>query len=234
MNALSRFILHLLDWWHQNKDTPVSLRSALMMALVLAAIGVVIGRWHPEEDYRVLRDKMISLREDVRQLAASREKGEREMRRLHLAAERGKKSEEKFRARIEELTIEEMRRREEAIFYRRVLGAETQPALNVYALEETPDFRPGHHRFSAVLVYPQTAFKGGYYFEAVAITGNGEQIFRVPPEDLAPLDFDKYEEIEQTVSLPADAQISKLRVVIQNEEGEIETDAELEVTATES
>ncbi|MGI9298416.1 MAG: hypothetical protein ACR2QC_11060 [Gammaproteobacteria bacterium] len=220
----------LLEWWRRNRDKPVALRRALFFAGGGAILAFAIGRWHPEEEYRRLRGGMESLRADVRELAAARENADGEIRRLRLASTLGEKTASRLRGRIEELTAESLRRREEAIFYRRVLGAESQPSLNVYALEETPDFHPDHRRFSAVLIFPRTEFSGGYYFEAVAREDGESRLVRVPASGNAPLEFDGYGEIEQTVALPSAAEIAKLRLVVENARGEVEAEQEIEAS----
>lgn len=227
---MTDFLERLLEWWRQNRDNSVALRRALFFGGGAAILAFVAGRWHPEEEYRRMRGEMESLRADVRELAAARESADGEIRRLRLAATLGEKTAAHLQERIEELTAESLRRREEAIFYRRVLGAESQPALNIYALEETPDFHPGHRRFSAVLIFPQTKFSGGYYFDAVVREDDETRIVRAPAEGSAPLEFNGYGEIEETVALPSEAEIAKLRLVVENAKGEVETEQEIEAS----
>lgn len=220
----------LLKWWRENKDAPIALRRSLAFVALSAALSFLLGRWHPEEDYDNLQREMARLRADVRLLAAARESGDGEIRRLRLEASLGEKAARRFRDKIEKLTAENLQQREEAIFYRRLLGAERQPSLNVYALEETPDFHPDHRRFSAVLIFPQTKFAGGYYFEAAARTNGETQILRAPPDGTAPLQFEVYGEVEQTVALSSDAEIAKLRLVVENAKGEVAAEQEIEAS----
>ena len=217
-----------MAWYREHKDTPVALNKALIFLLMAVALAFLIGRWHPEADYRELENELAALRATVRELAAARENEYVEVRHLRLEASLGEKAARKFRERVEQLTTENLHWREEAAFYRRLLGAEEQAALNVYALGETPDFRPNHRRFSAVLVFPQTEFKGGYYFEAVIRAGDRTHEVRAPAEGFAPVNFKVYSEIEQTVALPSDEEIVKLRLVVQNEKGEVEAEEAVE------
>lgn len=229
---ISPLPLRLLEWWRENKNAPIPLYKALIFFALSAVLAFLVGRWHPEEDYRRLDAEAAALRADIRALAAAHEAENLEMRRLRLEASLGEKAAEKFRKRIEQLTADNLRWREEASFYRRLLGAERQSALNVYALEETPDFHPDHRRFSAVLIFPQTEFRGGYYFEAVARAEDGRaRVVRAPPEGVAPLDFNVYGEIEQTVALPSGEEVVKLRLVVENEKGEVEAEGEVELIA---
>ncbi|MGI9306791.1 MAG: hypothetical protein ACR2P5_05740 [Gammaproteobacteria bacterium] len=226
MNLLLRFVAWLREFWRRNKNAPVALQKTLFIAGMAAAIAFIGGRIHPESVYRELEDNIENLRGDMRGLAAAREKNESEIRRSRLAEEIGQKAAKILDGRIEELAAENMRLREEIIFYRRFVGAESHGELNIYALEETPDFRAGYRRFSAVLVYPQTEFSGSYYFEAAVAGENGaERVVRAPSEENAPLQFDSYAEIGQIVELPSDAQIAKLRLVVNNKDGREETQA---------
>lgn len=221
-------------WWHKNKNTPIALQRALFVIMLAATIAFVVGRVRPETDYRRLQLQNRELRENVREFALVREQNESAIRRAKLATALGDKSAARLRQRIGELTAENLRRSEEAIFYRRALGAESQSALNVYALESTPDFRPGEHLLSAVLIFPQTQFSGGYYFEI--ITTAEPTIVRVPTEDNVLLELDSYAEIEQVVVLPDGAEIGKLRLVVEDANGDVQAEAVIEtesVTETE-
>lgn len=231
MDFIFRLAARAAEWWRGNKNAPVALQKALFFAAGFAALAFFTGRMHPEGDYWELRGRMESLRGDVRQLAADREENEGELRRLRLKTEISQKTEKLLGGRIKQLAEENMRQREEVVFYRRLLGAEAQNELNVYALEETPDFRPGYRRFSAVLVFPRTEFSGSYYFEAVAEAEDGGRVVRAPPEKNAPLQFSVYEEIEQIAALPPDAQIGKLRLVVEDKTGRVEAEAVIEPAA---
>ncbi|MBE8157852.1 MAG: hypothetical protein HAW59_00415, partial [Betaproteobacteria bacterium] len=123
------------EWWRNNKNAPVALQKMLFIAAMVFAIAFFAGRQRPEGDYQKLQSAMENLRGDVRKLASARETSDGEIRRLRLKTEIAGKTEELLARRLKKLAEENMRRREEVIFYRRLLGAESQNELNVYALE---------------------------------------------------------------------------------------------------
>lgn len=216
-------------WWARNKSAPVVLHKVLLLLAVAAAVGFMAGRLHPEADYRLLQEQMDDLRGDVRVFAGVRESNEGKIRRLRLASELNERTLAELRGRLAELEAENLHQREETIFYRQVLGAQEQAALNIYALEETPGFRPNERRLEAVLVIPQKKFSGSYYFEAVAEDKDGgRQVVRVPPQDGVPLEFERYAEIEQVINLPAQAEVKKLKLVVHDSKGEIAAEQTIE------
>ncbi|MGU9952155.1 MAG: hypothetical protein ACNYPH_07675 [Gammaproteobacteria bacterium WSBS_2016_MAG_OTU1] len=223
-----RILLHclrwIIDWWAQNKNAPILFWKALSVMVAMSILAFVVGQLRPEEDYYKLRNEMAELRDDVRGFAVHRQDNERKIRHLHLQAELDKKTLDKLQRHLKKLNLENIRRREEAIFYRQVLGGKKESALKVYALEETPDFRPRYRRLSAALVLPQKEFSGSYYFEAITENNGSEVLVRVPPKDNVPLTFKIYVEIDQVVELAVDAKIQKLRLVVQDKKGKIVAD----------
>ena len=226
-NAFWDSLVYCVKWWRDNKNSPVALKKCVFVVATVSVISFLIGQGLPEEDYTRLESRISTLRGDVRDFAETREKTHDEIRRLRLTGQLNEQLSRRLSDRIEELTAENLRRREEALFYRRTLGAESQASLNVYALEETPDFRPGYRRLSAVLIYPQTEFTGGYYFEAVVAQGEERTVQRTPKKGILPLELDVYAEVEQVMELPTESYIAKLRLVVEDENGEVIAEAEI-------
>ena len=226
-----RFIKERWQWWRDNRDTPIALKKALLFMLLVAALTFSIGRFHPAEDYRRLLDTVADLRTDTRQFAQQKEKNEREIIKLRASLSVNEKLLQELQARNADLAMDNTHRREEAEFFRRILGRQSQDAIKIYALEKTPDFRPDHRRLSAVLVRGQAKkpFKGGYYFEVVEIDkDNTRRITRSPASANTPLVFDAYIEIEQVLKLPPASDIEKLRMVIVDEKNNIVAENSIE------
>lgn len=220
MNALWRAIRILREAWAKTATISATLRTALYFALGAAVLGFLIGRATPEGRYQEMRSEMSDLREDLRVLAAEREVSRSELNRLRLSEELGEKMAGSLRQKIEELIAENLRIREKVVFYQNLLDTEPGPALNVYALDDTPDFEPNFRLFSAVLVLPGKDFSGSYYFQAVVDRGGDEQVLRAPTSGAVPLQFNTYTEISQRMEIPSGTQIKRLRLIVLGEEGE--------------
>ena len=89
--------------------------------------------------------------------------------------------------------------------------------MAIYALDETPDFRPQRRRLSAALVRTSKSkpFNGAYYFEVVQNIDGTKKIVRVPPKPAA-LKFKLYREIEEIMELSELAEIENIRLVVLN------------------
>ena len=214
--------------WLRRKDIPVPFWKALLAAVLAAAAAFAGGQLRPEDDYATLRAEAARLHGDVRSFADSRESGERRLRHLSLQSSLDRKTLETLRSHLRSMAAENLRRREEAAFYRRILGGEQKPSLRVYALEEVPDFRPRWRRLLAALVMPQKEFVGEYYFEAAVAGPRGEKILRAPAEGAEPLQFKIYAEIEQPLRLAQGEEIKKIRLVVLNDKGEVAADEVLQ------
>lgn len=200
---------------------PVPLRKAVFALALAAAAAFVIGRMYPESAYQALQDTAERLRADFRHLAQDRDEGELELRRLRLQARLDAETIEQLKEQTRQLQKENLEQLEKEIFYSK-LGARSDEKINVYALEATPDFRPGVRRFSAALVTPpRRRFDGGYYFEAVTKRGDiiNRDLVRAPAEGTVPLSVNIYADIEQTVEMDDDLEISRLRLVVVDKDG---------------
>ncbi|MDM5147480.1 hypothetical protein NQX30_03730 [Candidatus Persebacteraceae bacterium Df01] len=219
-----QFIKSCIRWWQDNRDTSITLKNVLIYAILIALIAFSGGRLHPESDYQQLRDDIEQMRDQIGEFSAQREQDQRKIIKLRATSTLDKKILQQLRDQNTELTKEKIRQQEEVAFYQRILNNEPQTEIAIYTLEDTPDFRPRHHRLSAVLVRAQTknSFQGTYYFEVVELGARDTlRVTRVPAEASVPLTVGVYEEIEQIFKLPPDTRIHKLRLVIKNKKGEI-------------
>ena len=204
---------------------PVTVGWALVFCALGMALAFLLGRAHPEEDYRRIEEDLAEARRDAREARNGRTAAEREARALLARADLNKSAAASLARRIETAEREKTDLAERVAFYQRLFG-ERNPndgELAIQALEVTPDFHPNRHHLSAVLLRNGDArkpFEGRYYFEAVERGGDGEEpkIIRVPAEG-AELDFDFYLEIEERLELRANGEIENVRLVVTDASG---------------
>ena len=204
---------------------PVTVGWALVFCALGMALAFLLGRAHPEEDYRRIEEDLAEARRDAREARNGRTAAEREARALLARADLNKSAAASLARRIVTAEREKTDLAERVAFYQRLFG-ERNPddgELAIQALEVTPDFRPNRHHLSAVLLRNGDArkpFEGRYYFEAVERGGDGgdPKIIRVPAEG-AELAFDFYLEIEERLELRADGEIENVRLVVTDVSG---------------
>ena len=198
----------------------VTLGWALVFCALAMGLAFLLGRAHPEEDYRRIADDLAEARRDAREARNGRTAAEREARALLARADLNKSAAASLARRIETAEREKASLAERVAFYQRLFG-ERNPGdgeLAIQALEVSPDFHPNRHHLSAVLLRNGDArkpFEGRYYFEAVERGEDGEEsrIVRVPAEGAA-LEFDFYLEIEERLELRPDAEMENVRLVV--------------------
>ena len=201
----------------------VTLGWALAFCGLAMALAFLLGRAHPEEDYRRVAEDLESARQDARAARNERTAAERESRALRARADLNKSAAAALAARAEAAEREKTALAERVAFYQRLFG-ERNPddgELAIQALEVTPDFRPHRHHLSAVLLRngdSRKPFEGRYYFEAVERAGGESEIVRVPAEGAA-LSFDFYLEIEERLELRPRAEIENVRLVVTDADG---------------
>lgn len=203
----------------------VTLGWALVFCALAMVLAFLLGRAHPEEDYRRIEEDLAQARSDARSARNSRAEAERETRALRARADLNKSAAMSLAKRIEKAEQEKTALAERVAFYQRLFG-ERNPddgELAIQALEVAPDFRPHRHHLSAVLLRNGDArkpFEGRYYFEAVERSGKGAEarIVRVPEEG-AELSFDFYLEIEEPLELRPNGEIENVRLVVTDSKG---------------
>lgn len=212
-------------------------RVTLGWALVFCALGMalafLLGRSHPEEDYRRIAADLSSARQDARTARNGRAAAEREMRALLARADLNESASAALAVRLEKSEREKTALAERVAFYQRLFG-ERNPddgELAIQALVVAPDFRPNRHHLSAVLLRngdARKAFKGRYYFEAAerGVDGGEAKIVRTPPEG-AELEFDFYLEIEERLELPPGREIENVRLVVTDASGRLVAESAL-------
>ena len=219
------------DWETRLEDArgklgePVTLGWALVFCALGMALAFLLGRAHPEEDYRRIAENLEEARQDARAARNGRAAAEREARALLARADLNKSAATSLARRIETAEREKTDLAERVAFYQRLFG-ERNPndgELAIQALEVAPAFHPNRHHLSAVLLRngdARKAFEGRYYFEAVERNGAGEEsrIVRVPPEG-AELAFDFYLEIEEQLELNPNREIENVRLVVTDLKG---------------
>ena len=226
----SGFWAGLWEWWRAHSNMPVPLKKAILAAVLVAVAAFYMGRLHPQSDYADLQLTANQLRGDFRQLAQVREDDEIELRRLRLQVRLDEETISRLKLHSRELTRENLEQLEKEVFYKQ-LGARTKEKLNIYALEETPDFRPGVRLFSAALITPpRRHFVGGYYFEAVTKKGDtiNAKLVRAPKEGVVSLSVNIYADIEEAVEMSDDLEINRLRLVVVDKNGNHAAEAVLE------
>ena len=203
----------------------VTLGWALVFCALAMVLAFLLGRAHPEEDYRRIAEDLSAARADARSARNGRAEAEREARALRARADLNQSAAMSLARRIEDAEREKAALAERVAFYQRLFG-ERNPddgELAIQALEVAPDFRPNRHHLSAVLLRNGDArkpFEGRYYFEAVERAGKGSdsRIVRVPPEG-AELAFDFYLEIEERLELRPNGEIENVRLVVTDAAG---------------
>ncbi len=119
-----------------------------------------------------------------------------------------------------DLVSDILRRDETILTYRQIIDAEGGQMV-IHALAEDPGFASGRRRLSAVLVRSKSGtFKGAYYFEIVSIDNGIESALRAPQQP-AKLDFQRYREITESINLPDDARIVKMRLIVADAKGRV-------------
>ena len=202
---------------------PVTLGWALVFCALGMALAFLLGRAHPEEDYRRIAEDLEEARQDARTARNGRAAAEREARALLARADLNKSAAGALARRIETAEREKTDLAERVAFYQRLFG-ERNPndgELAIQALEVAPAFHPNRHHLSAVLLRngdARKAFEGRYYFEAVENGGGDSRIVRVPPEG-AELSFDFYLEIEEQLELNPNREIENVRLVVTDLKG---------------
>ena len=201
----------------------VTLGWALAFCGLAMVLAFLLGRAHPEEDYRLIAEDLSAARQDARAARNERTAAERESRALRARADLNKSAATALARRAEAAEREKTALAERVAFYQRLFG-ERNPddgELAIQALEVTPDFLPNRHHLSAVLLRngdSRKPFEGRYYFEAVERAGEKSEIVRIPAEG-AELSFDFYLEIEERLELPANAEIENVRLVVTDADG---------------
>ena len=202
----------------------VTLGWALAFCALAMVLAFLLGRAHPEEDYRRMSDDLARARADARTARNSRAAAERATRALRARADLNKSAAMSLARRMETAEREKTALAERVAFYQRLFG-ERNPddgELAIQALEVAPDFRPNRHHLSAVLLRNGDArkpFEGRYYFEAVERAGTeAPRIVRVPAEG-AELNFDFYLEIEEPLELRPNGEIENVRLVVTDAKG---------------
>ena len=164
------FLRRALDIWRQWRYEEVSLKKVLFGVTLTAAIFFLLGRQYPESDYRKLRAQLEQRQNELRTFAAGDARRDREIIKMRTAAKLNAKTIAALESKIGEMSADNLKHREKVVFFREALGEKpANQEMAIYALDETPDFRPQRRRLSAALVRTSKSkpFNGAYYFEVV-------------------------------------------------------------------
>ena len=217
------FLRRALDIWRQWRYEEVSLKKVLFGVTLTAAIFFLLGRQYPESDYRKLRAQLEQRQNELRTFAAGDARRDREIIKMRTAAKLNAKTIAALESKIGEMSADNLKHWEKVVFFREALGEKpANQEMAIYALDETPDFRPQRRRLSAALVRTSKSkpFNGAYYFEVVQNIDGTKKIVRVPPKPAA-LKFKLYREIEEIMELSELAEIENIRLVVLNKKGAI-------------
>ena len=217
------FLYRAWDFWLLWRNEPVPLKKSLFIISLAVIIAFLLGGQYPESGYQKLQEQLEQLWEKERNFAEINTRLNKELIRIRASEKINDKTIAALEKKIINLSNDNINHREEVVFFREALGnISAKQDLSIYALDESPDFRPNRRRLHAALVRTskKKEFQGSYYFEVIFADTN--EITHIP-EKPAALKFSLYQEIEEIIELSEDIEIKNLRLLVLDKKGNIVT-----------
>ena len=193
------------------------LSKALALMALAAALAFLLGANFSSPENRKQFAQLETLDKRVRDLADADVRRSREAADLRAQLAMRAAENERLENENRDLVSDVLRREEQLLFYRQIIDAKSADReIVIHALSQEPGFEPGERKLSAVLIRSRRGkFKGAYHFEIVSARDGLEFVKRIP-EEPAKLDFQQYLELSESINLPDDARIIKMRLVVTN------------------
>ena len=193
------------------------LSKALALMALAAALAFLLGANFSSPENRKQFAQLETLDKRVRDLADADVRRSRETADLRAQLAMRAAENERLENENRDLVSDVLRREEQLLFYRQIIDAKSADRdIIIHALAQEPGFEPGERKLSAVLIRSRRGkFKGAYHFEVVSELDGAEAVMRIP-EQAGKLDFQQYLELSESVTLPDDARILKMRLVVTN------------------
>ena len=210
----------------------LSVRVASVYIVLLAVVFYIFGSIRTTSDYRTLKEELTTARKDMRLFASAMTRQNDELSLLRAKNDLQEKTITLLNTRIEEINAHNIKIREQSALYQQIFS-DNAPNQNVtiYDLKINHGFAPHNWNIGAILVRfgrHKKNYTGGYHLEVLYSDNDDEQILRFPAEDNFPLDMAFSHEVEKTITLPPNANIRNVRLIVVDEENVVITSAELE------
>ncbi|MCH9757819.1 MAG: hypothetical protein K0U19_01775 [Proteobacteria bacterium] len=226
------FFAALTTYWHWWNKKYISVKVATAYLLLLSGLFFLLGKQHPQSDYRKLENQVEETKAEMRLFASEIARRNGLVNNIRAREKLNEKTIELLEEQIKKLETKNVQWQEKTTIYQHLLENKTSENVEIiiHALEINPDFARQGWELSAILVRQgkRKTFKGSYYFEFVTTDTDGNHtVNRLPESGNKKFDMTFYYEIKELIDLPQDINIDNIRIVILNQKEKQVTAAEL-------